>query len=149
MELLTVALAIFRSHPYGFLATTGRPGPTVRLVQHLRVDDDATIWIGTSPRTRKVLEITASPRVTYAVEDRAKFAYASLSARAELVDDVAKREELWDPGLQAFFPEGPGGDDFVVVRLVPLDLEVMSFVDGVHPDPYGLEAARTMLDDDV
>lgn len=149
MDLSTVALAILRSHPYGFLATTGPARPSVRLVQHLRVDDDATIWIGTSPRSRKAVEIAGSPEVTYAAEDRARFAYAAVSARAEIIEDVAIRKALWEPGLEAFFPEGPGGDDFVLVRLTPDDIELMSFTDGVHPDPYGLRAATLTLRDGV
>lgn len=145
MDLLPVALRTLRSHPYGFLATTGKTHPSARLVQHLRVDDDATVWIGTSPRSRKAQEVAVSPRVAYAVEDRPSFAYASLGATVSVVTDLALRCSLWEPGLQAFFPAGPDGDDFVLLRLAPIEIELMSFADGVHPAPYGLKAAAVRL----
>jgi general stress protein 26 len=113
----------------------------VRLVQHLQVEDDATVWIGTSPRSRKVSEIRRNGAVTYAVEDREAFAYVALRGSAELVGDDRLRRALWEPGLQAFFPGGPGGDDFILVRITAVHLEVMSFSAGVHPEPYGLRAA--------
>lgn len=138
---MQLACATLRSQPYGFLATCATTGPNVRLVQHLRIDDDAGVWIGTSPRSRKVREVQQRPAATYAVEDRASFAYAAVCGRAELVDDLDLRRALWEPGLQAFFPAGPGGDDFVLLHVVPSTVEVMSFAHGVHPDPYGLRAA--------
>lgn len=145
MDLLPVALRTLRSYPYGFLVTTGESCPSVRLVQHLRVDDDATVWIGTSPRSRKAQEVADSPRVVYAVEDRPRFAYASLTATVNVVTDHALRCSLWEPGLQAFFPDGPDGDDFVLLRLAPVEIELMSFAEGVHPAPYGLKAAVVRL----
>lgn len=137
--VLGIALGIMRSHPYGFLATTSSPsGPNLRLVQHLLVDDEATIWISTSPRSRKAHEIAARPTATYGVEDRAAFAYVTARGPAELVDDPTVGARLWDEDLRAFFPAGPNGGDFVLIRLRPETLEVMDFARQVHPEPYGL-----------
>lgn len=102
---------------------------------------DAGVWIGTSPRSRKVREVRQRPAVTYAVEDRAAFAYTAVRGRAELIEDIDLRRARWEPGLRAFFPGGPDGDDFVLLHVVPSTVEVMSFAHGVHPDPYGLRAA--------
>jgi general stress protein 26 len=140
IETLALALEILRSVPYGFLITPGSP-PTARLVQHLSVEDDGVVWIGTSPRSRKAHAVTSEGLATYVVEDRSRFAYVSLSCAADVVDDMATRKQLWDQGLVAFFPDGPEGDDFVLVRVIPRVVEVMSFADGVHPDPYGLVPA--------
>jgi general stress protein 26 len=142
-EALAAAQALLRRNPYGFLATPGAwPGaaPHVRLVQHLAVTDDLTVWIGTSPRSRKAADIAANPdsRVAYAVEDRAAFAYLSVSATVSVVDDERERAAKWEDGLAAFFPAGPLGDDFVLLRLDPLRLELMDFTRRLHPDPFGL-----------
>lgn len=146
MDLHAVAVAILRSQPYGFLATSGDDGPYVRLVQHLRVDDTAMVWIGTSPISRKALQVQASARVSYAVEDRSRFAYAVVRGAADLVDDAQLCDELWDSGLEAFFPDGPHGGDFTLLRVTPCSIELMSFGDGVHPEPYGLRAAVLAAD---
>ena len=91
---MPAALTTLRSHPYGFLTTVGSSGPHARLVQHLRVDEDAAIWIGTSPRSRKVSDVLTDPAVAYAVEDRAAFAYASVQGVAQVVDDPDLRRQL-------------------------------------------------------
>ncbi|WP_406288948.1 pyridoxamine 5'-phosphate oxidase family protein [Embleya sp. NBC_00896] len=140
--LLEVSLRILRSHPLGFLATTGPDGgPRVRLVQHLAVEDDATVWISASPNSRKVADATARPEVSYAVEDRAAFGYATLYARAELLTTGPELEVHWTESLRPFFPTGPTAGDFALLRLTPHRIEVVDFAARVHPDPYGLAAA--------
>lgn len=138
---MAAAVRTLRSHAYGLLATATADEPDIRLVQHLRVDDDATVWFGTSPRSRKAEQIRLRPGVSYAVEDRQSFAYAVVLGPAQFVDDTAVLAALWEPGLEAFFPAGPGGGDFTILRIVPSRIELMSFADGVHPEPYGLRPA--------
>ncbi|WP_344159239.1 pyridoxamine 5'-phosphate oxidase family protein [Nocardiopsis rhodophaea] len=139
--LFDAALATVRQNAYGFLATTAAPGPHVRLVRHIDVDDDATVWIGTSPRSRKVTEVAAHAEVAYAIEDRNAVAYVTIQARADVIDDLAARVAKWHEESRRFFPGGPEGDDFVLLRLTPHRIEVMDFTRRIHPDPYGLVPA--------
>jgi general stress protein 26 len=128
--------------PYGILVTASDTGePHARLVQHLAVRDDAAVWIGTSPRSRKAADIARNPRVTYTVEDRTRFAYAALSGTASLAADAETRQAYWQEDLRAFFPGGPDGGDFVVIRVSSARVELMDFAGAVHPDPYGLVPA--------
>jgi general stress protein 26 len=137
-----VALALLRANPYGFLITVpAGDGLHSRLVQHLHVDDDATIWIGISPRSRKAADVAGGDMACYSVEDRAAFGYVTVTARPALSADLAQRRALWEDGLAAFFPGGPEGDDFVLLRLSPVRIELMNFARAVHPDPYGLVPA--------
>lgn len=139
--LMKIALDTLRGHPFGFLSTLGRDRVHTRLVEHLAVDDDATVWLGTSPRSRKTAQIACRPEVTYAVEDRDGVGAVTVQARAEVVGDEQARVARWEDGLLAFFPDGPRGDDFVLLRLRPYRVELMSFAHGVHPEPYGLVPA--------
>ncbi|MDI2129546.1 pyridoxamine 5'-phosphate oxidase family protein [Yinghuangia seranimata] len=139
-DLLASALTTLRSHPLGFL-TTGGAAHSTRLVQHLLVEDDATVWVSTSPRTRKSDEIRAVADASYAVEDRTAVAYAVLHAECRLVDDPARRTDLWTDAHAPYFPDGPLGDDFVLLRLRPYRIEIMDFTRAIHPAPYGLHAA--------
>jgi general stress protein 26 len=86
--------------------------------------------------------------VCYAVEDRAAFAYVAAQATGTLIRDEEERAARWQEGLAAFFPDGPRGDDFVLLRLSPVGLELMSFAHGIHPDPYGLLPAVLERSDD-
>lgn len=140
-SLVGVARELLSSWPYGLLATAAEGQPQARLTQHLLIEEDLTVWIGTSPRSRKVAAITACSGATYTVEDRSRFAYVTLSGRAEVVADWKSTTGLWIEDLRPFFPDGPGGGDFVLVRLKTEEVELMSFADGVHPDPYGLVPA--------
>lgn len=141
MDVEQRARGALASHPYGFLVTLDADGnPSVRLVQHL-VDDDAfVIWVGTSPRSRKVAEVRRTGHASYAVEDRAAFASFVLSGPATIVEDEAARVAHWADGFEVFFPDGSLGDDYVLVRLEPNAMEVVDFAHGIHPDPYGLTA---------
>lgn len=131
-----------RDAPYGFAVTAEEVGPpSGRLVQHLAIGSDAVLVFSTSPSTRKARRTVASGQMTYLVEDRRRFAYVALSGSARLETDLEERVRHWDEGLRAFFPDGPGGDDFVLVVVEPERIELWSAVDGVHPDPYGLAAA--------
>ncbi|MFD6463821.1 pyridoxamine 5'-phosphate oxidase family protein [Streptomyces roseolus] len=141
-ELFTAATDIVRASIYGFLTTVAEGRPHTRLVQTMQVDPDGTVWIGTSPKSRKALDIAAQPEVTYAVEDRATLSYTCLYASAEIIDDTAELTAKWQQPYAAFFPDGPEGGDFVLLRLRPHAVEVMDFTRGIHPDPFGLLPAR-------
>jgi general stress protein 26 len=127
--------------PYGFVITTRAGVPAARLTEHLAIDDDMTVWIGTSPSSRKAAEITDDPAVVYAVESRDTLSYVSLTGRASIDDSPQRRRRLWRPHLEWFFPAGPDGGDFVLVRVAVERIELMSFSAGIHPGPYGLAPA--------
>ncbi|MGW0247536.1 pyridoxamine 5'-phosphate oxidase family protein [Nocardia goodfellowii] len=141
-ELFSAATEIVRTGKYGFLTTVTEGGPRTRLVQTMQVDTDATVWIGTSPKSRKAIEVSSRPEVTYAVEDRATLAYACLYGAAEIIDDPAELNAKWLREFEIFFPDGPDGGDFVLLRLRPHTVEVMDFTRRIHPAPFGLLAAR-------
>jgi general stress protein 26 len=138
--LLDAATRIVDDNPYGFLATVADE-VQMRLVRHLSRDGLETIWIGTSPESRKAAAITRTASATYAVEDGARFAYVSLQCTATLVGDPAALRAQWTPSLEAFFPAGPVASSFILICLQPKQLEVMSFADRIHPEPYGLRSA--------
>jgi general stress protein 26 len=136
-QLLAIVDEILASNPYGFLVSHAATGHT-RLVHHQQEGNSCELWIGTSPRSRKVSDLRASSRVTYAVEDRTRLAYVALYADAEVVADAAVLQARWVPEFRTFFPDGALGGDFALLRLVPWRIELMSFGSSIHPEPYGL-----------
>ncbi|WP_158675700.1 pyridoxamine 5'-phosphate oxidase family protein [Nocardia stercoris] len=137
-EWYDVARRILDANRTGFL-TTVCGGARTRMVEHKL--DDAGIWFATSPRSRKFADIRSDPAVTYAVEDRAAGAYVTLYGPATVVDDLATRREQWSERARPYFPGGPEGDDFVLIRLVPDRIELWSLADSVLPEPRGLVPA--------
>jgi general stress protein 26 len=147
MDIISAARGALDSHPFGFLATIASSGsPSLRLVQHLGVDYDMTLWIGTSRRSRKAQEIGSGARVGYAVENRGSIGYVTVAGQAGIVEDDEARLAKWIPGLKSFFPGGATGDDFVLIRLRADTVELMDFTLAIHPDPYGLRPALVMFD---
>ncbi len=71
-----------------------------------QADFDGDIWFFTSDDTHKIDEIAKDDRVCAAYARPESDTYVSVSGRAEIVNDRAKIEELWNPILKAWFPEG-------------------------------------------
>jgi general stress protein 26 len=67
---------------------------------------DGDLWFFTSDQTHKVDEIEKDNRVNVAYSKPEDNVYLSVSGRAQLVKDKEKIEELWNPILKAWFPEG-------------------------------------------
>lgn len=67
---------------------------------------DGDLWFFTSDNTHKIEEIDKDNRVNVAYSKTDNNTYVSLSGRGEVSKDRAKIEELWNPILKAWFPEG-------------------------------------------
>lgn len=62
------------------------------------------LWFFAERSSRKVQHITSTPQVnvTFASSD----SWVSLTGRASVVTDDAKKRELWNPFVEAWFPDG-------------------------------------------
>ncbi|MDB5128272.1 pyridoxamine 5'-phosphate oxidase family protein, partial [Mucilaginibacter sp.] len=49
--------------------------------------------------------------------------YLSIVAEAALVNDKAKMKELWNPFVEAFFPEGLNDPKLTLLKVTPTDAE--------------------------
>ena len=70
------------------------------------MDENGDLWFFTSDQTHKVDEIEADSRVNAAYSKPDDNVYVSVSGRASIVKDQQKIEELWNPILKAWFPDG-------------------------------------------
>ena len=71
-----------------------------------RFEFNGDLWFFTSDRTHKVEEIEKDNRVNVAYSQPDDNLYVSVSGRGSIVHDRQKIEELWNPILKAWFPEG-------------------------------------------
>ena len=67
---------------------------------------DGNLWFFTSENTHKVAEIQQDDRVNVAYSKPEDSRFVSVSGRGRIVKDRAKIEELWNPVLKAWFPDG-------------------------------------------
>ena len=91
---------------FGMLTTMDGGKLRSRPMSTQQVEFDGDLWFFTSDKTHKVDEIEADNRVNIAYSKPDDNVYVSVSGTAAIVKDRAKIEELWNPILKAWFPEG-------------------------------------------
>jgi general stress protein 26 len=128
---------IMKADRYSFLVTLDETGaPRARIMGAFEPDEAMTIWMATNPRTRKVADLRRDARAMMAYYDSKGGGYVTLSGRAEVVTDLAERRRRWTPEFACFFPGGPEGHDYVLLRFTPSRIEAMSFSLGVATRPF-------------
>ena len=79
------------------------------------VDFDGDLWFFVARDSRAVAQVGAQPRVNVALGSGST--WISLAGTATVVDDVAKKRELWDTSVEAWFPEGADSPDVVLLHV--------------------------------
>lgn len=87
------------------------------------IDDNSDIWFFTNEYSEKADEISADNAVALTYADPHNHTYISITGEAELVDYKAKMKELWNPFVQAFFPEGLDDPKLTLLKITPTDAE--------------------------
>ncbi len=132
---LEVARATMESVDYCMLITVSESvGANARAMQPFQPEEDLTIWFAASPRSRKVREIGVDDRVTVTYENDAQGAYVTLLGRAQIVNDLALRKRYWRRRFVNFWPDGPEGEDYLLIKFVPHRVELMSTEHEIMPD---------------
>lgn len=78
---------------------------------------DGTLWFFTSDNTHKIEEIERDNRVNASYAKPEDNVYVSVSGAASISKDRAKMEELWNPILKAWFPEGLDDPHICLLRV--------------------------------
>ena len=140
--ILEAVEATLQAADYCFLSTIGLSGRIdTRLMQHFQPQPDLTLWFGTSAKSRKVRDIRNNSQVTVAFYDPADTAYVTLNGAAQIVSDTDLQQKYWVEQWITFYPTGPEGEDYVLIKFVPSRIEVMNFARHITPEPYGLRPA--------
>lgn len=134
--VLRAAHDVARKARYATLVTIGDDGqPHARIVDPFGPDENFTVWVGTSPVTRKVAEIVKDPRVTISFFDTSGPAYVTFSGTARLVTDPAARAKHWKSAWAPFYKDEYRGGDFALLAVDPRRLEIVSQGHGLNNDP--------------
>jgi general stress protein 26 len=85
--------------------------------QNSRLDEDANLWFFMSRASDSVADIAAEPSVNVSYADPGDDSYVSVSGTASVVEDMAKKQQLWSKFAEAWFPEGVSDPDLALVRV--------------------------------
>ncbi|MCP8892853.1 pyridoxamine 5'-phosphate oxidase family protein [Sphingomonas faeni] len=80
-----------------------------------KVEFDGDLWFFTKRGGRKVEQIGLEPRVNAAFSS--KSSWVSVTGKAEVVHDVQKAKQLWNAGIEAWFPNGPEDPEIVLLKV--------------------------------
>ncbi len=134
--VLQAAREVMEAARYCALITIGPDGhPQARTVDAFAPENDLTVWIGTNRVTRKVGEIRADPRVTLYYFDAGPMNYVTLLGTAEVIDDPAVKAKYWKEAWSSFYEDENRGSDYVLIRVRPVRLEIVSYTHNLINDP--------------
>ncbi|WP_369134988.1 pyridoxamine 5'-phosphate oxidase family protein [Modestobacter sp. I12A-02662] len=107
---------LLRGQRIGMLTTIAPQGTlTSRPMALQEVEFDGDLWFFAERASRKVVHLDAHPEVNVTVGSGAT--WVSLTGRAAVVDDVAKKRELWNSATEAWLPQGPDDAGVVLLRV--------------------------------
>jgi general stress protein 26 len=96
----------------GMLTTTDPGGTLTSRPMALQEVVDGDLWFFAERGSRKVAHVGSHPQVNVAIGSGST--WVSLTGRARVVDDAARKRELWNAGVAAWLPQGPdysGGEN--------------------------------------
>jgi general stress protein 26 len=107
---------LIKGQRFGFLTTTTPDGTlTSRPMTLQEVEFDGDLWFFAERDSNPVRHIATSPQVNVGVGSGGS--WVSLTGRALVVDDPAKKRDLWNSAVEAWFPQGPDDDSVVLLKV--------------------------------
>ena len=85
--------------------------------QNGKIDEDSSLWFFMSRQGEVVKDIAAEPGVAVVYADTDADDYVSVSGQARVVEDMAKKQELWNKMTEAWFPGGVDDPDLALVQV--------------------------------
>lgn len=95
----------------------GRPMATQQ------ADFDGDLWFFSYRDSHKIEDIRANPQVNLGYNEPQKNLWVNVTGTAEVVDDRAKMQELWEAPLKAFFPGGVDDPNLTLLKVTPVRAE--------------------------
>lgn len=142
---LKVAKEMINKSKYCFLITNGEENwPSARMVQPIVESDTFVIWIGTNPTLRKIREIKENPYVTIAFGQESDNANLIIYGKSTIENGVRERIKHWIDSWIMFF-SSPRGEDFISIRVEPMEMEIMNFKRYIVTEPFGLKPIRLKI----
>ena len=88
---------------------------TARPMAQQQVEPDGSLWFFAERDAHVVTHITANPHVGVALSSGDS--WVSINGTATVVDDLAKKRELWNTVVEAWLPQGAEDPNVVLIRV--------------------------------
>ena len=106
-EAITKLISLIEKIEFAMMTTIDTDGVLrSRPMATQKTEIDGDLYFFTSDKTHKAEEIERDNRVNLSFAEPRDNVYVSVSGTASISHDRAKMEELWNPALKAWFPDG-------------------------------------------
>jgi general stress protein 26 len=102
---------------------------------------DAEVWFFTRDNTHKMEELAKDDRVCLGYSNPGDNTYVSVSGRGEMSKNRAKMEELWNPILKAWFPDGLDDPNICLIKVTAEQAEYWDASSGKLVQLFGFVKA--------
>lgn len=107
---------LLKDERFAFLTTTTPDGKlTSRPMTMQEVEFDGDLWFFAERDSHPVEHIRSSAQVNVGAGSGGS--WLSLTGHARVVEDTAKKRELWNSAVEAWFPDGPDDAKVVLLRV--------------------------------
>jgi general stress protein 26 len=86
---------------------------------HEQSDNAFTVYMSTSTQSPKMARMEGNAKVSVYFCDPAKIIGFMLGGEIEIVTDPALKKRIWQKGWTMYYPNGPEGPEYGVIRLAP------------------------------
>ncbi len=109
---------LIKDYPSAMLSTISPEGwVRSRPMMTRRNGNELDLWFASAYDTDKVHDIEGNPRVGVTYHRGGELFYVSVSGSGEIVRDRERIRQLWDPGWQEWFPNGPDDPNLALVKV--------------------------------
>jgi len=134
IDLRQRCIDLMAARPVCFLTTMDEDGfPNTNAMNNLRhtllypslkelfqeSQNEFTLYLSTSMQSYKVARMQANPRISVYFCDEDQFFGFNLRGEVELVLDQDLKDRIWQKGWTIYYPNGPEGWEFGVIKLKP------------------------------
>jgi general stress protein 26 len=90
-----------------------------RPMSTLEVDEEGNLWFFSGKSSDKNDEIKNEDTVQLIYSKNSDVHFLTITGKATIVQDQAKKDELWNPIVKAYFPEGKEDPDLALIKVKP------------------------------
>jgi general stress protein 26 len=83
------------------------------------VDEAGAFWFLTLRTTDKLDELTRDPRMSLYFSNPSDQEFLTIHGNTEVLNDMARKKELWNPIAEAWVPDGVENPDLRLLKLTP------------------------------
>jgi general stress protein 26 len=101
-----------------------------RPMSTLEVDEEGNLWFFSAKSSDKNDEIKDNDTVQLIYSKNSDVHFLTITGKATIVQDQAKKDELWNPIVKAYFPQGKDDPNLSLVKIKPEAAHYLDTING-------------------